>query len=106
MAALTGCGSALIRAAHQGDVAAMEKLLDQGADINEFSLGSDPPLHMAAKRGDLRMVSFLLDRGADIDIKTFGGLTGGPTPLMQSSKNGHVAVSELLPEFCTGILKK
>lgn len=40
IASLTGCGTALSRAAQKGDVAAMEKLLNKGADINESAAGA------------------------------------------------------------------
>lgn len=53
-------------AAAQGDVAQLERLLSQGAEVNarEPNNGSSTPLHAAAKHGHLAATNLLLQHGA------------------------------------------
>ena len=64
---------ALIQAALTGDVAEMERLYDQRADVNYQSQKQPPDnegmtaLHAAAKGGHYRAVEFLIQREADVN---------------------------------------
>ena len=64
---------ALIQAALTGDVAEMERLYDQRADVNYQSQKQPPDnegmtaLHAAAKGGHYRAVEFLIQREANVD---------------------------------------
>ena len=70
MASLTGCGSALISAARKGDVATMEKLLDQGADVSErHGILGMTPLMEAAQEGNSEVVVVLLEYGSSINAQ-------------------------------------
>lgn len=76
----------LIVAARNGDIFTINKLLDEGADPNIWSV--DPynninnnrlPLVVAARNSNttssLETVKLLLDRGADPNLKEEGGFT-------------------------------
>ncbi|TAL28220.1 MAG: peptidase C14, partial [Nitrospirae bacterium] len=68
--AMTGCGTGLTQAAKEGDIAALQKLLDEGADINESGLGTKmggPPIIHAAYYCRSEVVKYLINRGADIN---------------------------------------
>jgi len=65
-----GCTSALHNAAAKGDLDAIKKILDSGADIQEkgYNLKVEgPPLHHAAYHCQTEAVRLLLDRGAYIN---------------------------------------
>jgi len=88
---LTGCSSALIKASENGDIETANTLLNQGADIDEFSIGHTP-LMSAASYGKFDMVKFLLDRGAGINVKSDGGWTA----LKIASERGYSDIVKLL----------
>ncbi|WP_041280613.1 ankyrin repeat domain-containing protein [Desulfosudis oleivorans] len=97
IASLTGCGTALSRAAQKGDVAAMEKLLNKGADINESAAGgtiAGPPLSHAAHHCQPEVVRYLVSRGADVEATGFGG--AGWRPLHIAVDAGCIKAVEIL----------
>lgn len=55
----------LIRAAHNGHLAAVSALLQAGADPNAVDAGDNIPLHWAAMRGHVEIISRLLKAGSD-----------------------------------------
>ena len=55
----------LIRAAHNGHLAAVSALLSAGADPNAVDAGDNTPLHWAAMRGHVEIISKLLKNGSD-----------------------------------------
>ncbi|CAK9786803.1 ankyrin [Cutaneotrichosporon oleaginosum] len=59
-----GPGSALHDAASEGDVAALDKLLERN-NVNIKDEYGFTPLHLAADRGRTEVVKLLLERGAD-----------------------------------------
>jgi len=67
----------LHQAAERGDVAAVEKLLDEGADVNARDEGGASPLHAAAFAGHRNVIRLLIKRGADINLED----NDGDTPL-------------------------
>jgi ankyrin repeat protein len=73
--------SALHRAATLGQVAAVQRLLDHGADVN--ALGRDTtPLGAAAYQGHAEVVALLLMHGADVNRSVQGSrLDGNGAPL-------------------------
>jgi beta-lactamase regulating signal transducer with metallopeptidase domain len=85
---------ALYEAAEEGDVDAIAKLLDAGADVNAAIGGDGSPLIGAARQGRLDAVRLLLDRGADPN----GAVRGDGNPLIMAAREGHVDVVELLLE--------
>ena len=56
-------------------IAAVEYLLELGADINQRDANGYTPLHHAAARGDTEMIQWLVDRGADVMVVSRKGQT-------------------------------
>lgn len=66
----------IIEAVSQGDVVAVEHLLDQGDDlVNRMDDNSRTPLHHAASIGHVEVAELLLTRGADINVQDYRGET-------------------------------
>jgi bla regulator protein blaR1 len=83
---------ALFEAAADGDIGAITKLLDAGADINAAIAGDGSPLIGAAREGRLDAVCLLLDRGADVDKS----VRGDGNALIMAAREGHIDVVGLL----------
>lgn len=56
-------------------IAAVDYLLELGADINQRDANGYTPLHHAAARGDTEMIQWLVDRGADVMVVSRKGQT-------------------------------
>ena len=63
----TGQGLTWEDAARAGDVQALERLLEAGADINKRDGHGQTALMLAALEGHERAVAFLADRGAELN---------------------------------------
>ncbi|CAN0078703.1 unnamed protein product, partial [Ectocarpus fasciculatus] len=74
--ALNGSSHIALKAAAEGDEAAVLAFLDAGGDVNAKSKnGASTPLTRAAAKGHLGVVKLLLERGAAVNIPGRGGLT-------------------------------
>jgi ankyrin repeat protein len=83
----------LIWASHAGNLAAIQALLDQGADVNTKTYDlHETPLMIASLNGHAKAVELLLDRGAVLDWWD----TNGTTSLMKASQNGDIELVRLL----------
>lgn len=94
---VAGCGNQLIAAAKKGDIATMQRLLDQGADINEGALSgncSGPPLAHAAYHCKPESVRYLVSKGADIEA--VGVMMGGNHPLHLAAREDCVEAVKIL----------
>jgi uncharacterized protein len=58
--------TALMQAVRGNDVAAVEQLIAEGANVNELEPNGDAPLVMAAYLGHAEIVRKLLEAGADV----------------------------------------
>ena len=68
--------TALLLAAREGQIAAAEALLDQGANIDQASAGDrTSPLLMATLNGHFDLARILFERGADITLASDAGAT-------------------------------
>ena len=56
-------------------IAAVEYLLELGADVNQRDANGYTPLHHAAARGDTEMIQWLVDQGADVMVVSRKGQT-------------------------------
>lgn len=81
---------ALVR---EGDLLAVEALIEKGADCNRPDGEGRVPLHEAAAAGDVGMLSFLLDAGAQIDAAI---APMGHTALYLAVEGGHLPAAQLL----------
>lgn len=101
---LAGCGTSLTQVAKEGDIAAIQKLLDQGANINEGGIGggaiSGSPLSYAAYHCRIEAVKYLIHKGADINNATgytgYGYSGGGLRPLHMAASSGCTEAIKLL----------
>ena len=92
----------LTRAARDGDVQAISRLLDGGADINEAdkSFYGQTPLVAATQWGMVDAVKLLLDKGANPNKKDYSGETALNTSIRNlngsSGRDGYYIVRLLL----------
>ena len=76
--AMADPGADLIAAATHGDVAAVQALLAQGAEVDAKDDGGMTPLMWASEEGHLDVVQVLITKGADVNAKE---IEGGGTAL-------------------------
>jgi len=63
-------------AAESNDVAVLEYLIDQGADVNARNNTSNTPLHLAARSNpNVEVLRHLITRGANVNARNEGGRT-------------------------------
>jgi len=75
-------GNALQAAASQGNAAVVQKLLDEGADVNAEGGVFGTALQAAHQKGHTRIAQMLLERGADVNLL-------GSNTLYAASENGE-----------------
>jgi ankyrin repeat protein len=83
----------MLLAARAGHAAAMEPLLDAGADPGSATANGTTALMFAAASGEIAAVEVLLDRGADVNAKES---VRGLTPLMFAAASDRRPIVELL----------
>src|SRR5262245_21679529 len=93
-----GPDTPLGRAAGAGDLAAMSKLLDHGADPNALGAHRLTPLAVAARNGRVAAIELLLNRGADPHL---GCGVNRWTPLIHALHKDQLAAAETLMATCT-----
>ena len=77
-----------------GDIAAVQQALDDGAAVDGYNLVGFAPLHSAARGGHIEIVRLLLDNGASPSIRT--RTEDEDTPLHIATLNGREIVVGLL----------
>ncbi|MBK5259969.1 MAG: ankyrin repeat domain-containing protein [Thermoanaerobaculia bacterium] len=82
----------VVKAAEQGNVRLLGKLLDDGLDINRSYDGDGTALLVAARYGQIDTVKFLIGRGADLNVPS----PGDGNPLIAASQVGNLDVARLL----------
>ena len=98
---LVGCGKSvpaisIYDAAEKGNIAAIEKHIVAGTNVNGF-LGGWSCLDRASHGGHLEVVRLLLDNGANVNVRIEGLFDHpGKSPLDYSNENNHKGISELL----------
>ena len=74
-----------------GDLRAVRKMLDQGADPNRCDPNDNSyPIHYALNHGP-EMVQLLIDHGADVNIAARGAM-----PLAKAEARGYTEVASIL----------
>ncbi|KAL8056445.1 hypothetical protein ABFX02_04G120100 [Erythranthe guttata] len=81
-------------AANDGDLRALKRLVEAGADPNKTDYNGQSPLHRAASNGHEDIVRFLIERKVDINLRD----DSGKTALFEAIKNGHDLISSALAE--------
>ena len=79
-------------AARAGDLEQLQKMVVQGADVNEKAVRDETPLMHAALAGQGEVVNYLLQRGADINARNASGMTA----LHAAAYAGHSDIVRLL----------
>lgn len=82
----------LRRAARNGNIKKVERLIDQGADVNDLNKSGDTALMMAAEDGQGDVCELLIAKGVDVNAQN----KSGETALMKAAYFGHRKVCELL----------
>src|SRR2546429_6755757 len=72
-------------AVEKGDLAAVQRLLQQKADVNLPQVGGATALHWAVYQDDLRTTDLLIRAGAKVDVANQNGIT----PLHMASLYGN-----------------
>ncbi len=85
---------ALHFAASRGNIARVERLIGEGADIDEFDELAWTPLHHAVKEEQVEMVIWLLDQGADVNAHLESKI--GETPLGKVAQTCSLRMAEVL----------
>ena len=84
--------TALMWAAHNGHVEALNVLLANGADMDRQGSRGETALWFAAQKGQLETLKILVENGADIN--TVG--RDGYSPIAIAEKNGHSDIVDYL----------
>ena len=77
--------SEIAEASYRGDTAAIERLLQEGADVNASRVDGSTAIHWAVYRDDLETAERLIDAGADVTLATREGVT----PMHVASLHGN-----------------
>lgn len=86
--------TAIHRAAYNGHVQVIEKLIQFGANVTAKTNDKWQPLHCACKWNQVEVASLLLQNGADINAQTQGGQT--PLHLVSSNREARETMELLL----------
>ncbi|XP_048877952.1 ankyrin repeat and SOCS box protein 13 [Brienomyrus brachyistius] len=82
------------KAAAQGHVPELQRLIRSGASVNMVAVDSITPLHEACIQGQAQCVRLLLDAGAQVDARN----VDGSTPLCDACAAGSLECIKLLLE--------
>lgn len=82
--------------ARKGDLAAVSRLLDLGADIENNSGELGTPLMAAAYNGKLEIVRLLIERGVNIMTMDIGKDRSGGSAIDYAAAGGHEEVAREL----------
>lgn len=82
----------LHRAAAEGDIRCMNKLIAEGSKVNFKQSNGATPLHFAIQAGHLDAVKLLMDHGAEVNVQGVQGWT----PLMLVFTSGHFHLAPML----------
>jgi ankyrin repeat protein len=86
-------GSELIAAVTAGDIAQVQKLLDEKIDVNYAEpMFGNTPLHQAVYKANTKLIELLLKAGATIDARD----ANGRTPLSAAVMDGRASVVKQL----------
>lgn len=72
----------------------VEKLIENGSDLDRKNLNGDTPLHFACQQGQLSIVEALIKNGAKVNERN----KDGETPLHKAASSGEVFIVRILIE--------
>jgi len=82
----------LLHAVRQGDYAAVEKMLENGSDVNLIQRGEGTPLTMAIRSEQFKIAQLLMQKGADPNL----GTNSDGYPLWMAARKGNVKLVRFL----------
>lgn len=82
----------LLKAAKNGEIEEVRKLIDEGSSVQERGPGGETALHWAAGYGHKEIVDLLISKGADVNTTD----TTGMTPLHMAAQEGQTEVARFL----------
>jgi hypothetical protein len=85
----------LLKAVSGGNVKAIKKCVNSGADVNTPDADSWTPVYNAAHDGQVDVIRALAEYGADVNTPT----NDGTTPVFMAAQEGHVTVIRVLAEY-------
>ncbi len=91
----TNKGMSLRMAVNSGRLEEVERLLSEGADINDRASNGMTPLILASWMGHTKVVELLLRKGADVNAKS----NIGSTALKLATERGHKKIIALLQKY-------
>jgi ankyrin repeat protein len=74
-------------AARIGDLAIVEKIIQEGTDLNAKDASGKTPLHHAVEYGHKEVVELLAAKGANVNIKDYDGNTPGHVALGENKRS-------------------
>lgn len=80
-------------AVKEGDINKIQKLIDQGVDVNEVCSNGNAPLHTAVIQNDVKTVEFLISLN-EINLNVED--TNGNSPLYYACLNGNKTIAGML----------
>ncbi len=86
--------SSLLDYAKSGDLGAVQKAVNSGADLEQSSKDGYTALIYAAAKGHTEVVEYLLKTGADPRAKDVDGMTA----LTFAEKKGHAQIAKMLSQ--------
>lgn len=98
LVALEAAAAELHDAARRGDLAAVERLLSDGAQVEATDGSGATPLYVAASEGHAAVVARLLAAGGDPRRQASGSFGSTGTPIHAAVRHGHLDVVRLLLE--------
>lgn len=84
----------LHRASEDGELAEVERLVNDGAPLELFNEISYTPLHCAVRGEHYKVAQFLLNRGANVNAHE--SERAGDTPLAVAARGNYPEIAELL----------
>lgn len=91
--------ASIFQAAAQGDLGTLQKLVDQGADVNQKQTDGATPLILAAQKNHMPLVRYLVECKADTACAT----KVGGTALNRAAENGNDEMVAFLLDHGTPI---
>lgn len=82
----------MVKLAKKGNIEGLQRLLDDGMDVDTVSPGDGTALIGAACGGNVETVQFLLEHNADPNVVSIGD----GSPLIAAAERGHLRIVEML----------
>jgi ankyrin repeat protein len=86
----------LIEAINKGEMEAIKKLIESGADVNEVSANGMTPLLTAVKNNQLEVIEVLIAKGANINATNKRGMTA--LQIAERMQARSAAIAKLLAD--------